>query len=34
MNALESVGVQQLDMPATSDRVWKAIRAVAKEKDK
>jgi carbon-monoxide dehydrogenase large subunit len=34
MNALESVGVRQLDMPATSDRVWKAIRAVAKEKDK
>jgi carbon-monoxide dehydrogenase large subunit len=26
MNALESVGVRELDMPATSDRVWHAIQ--------
>ena len=31
MNALESVGVRQLDMPVTSDRVWKAIRIASKE---
>ena len=26
MNALEPLGVRELDMPATSDRVWQAIR--------
>ncbi len=26
MNALEPLGVRELDMPATSDRVWRAIR--------
>src|SRR5215471_4891141 len=26
MNALELLGVRELDMPATSDRVWRAIR--------
>jgi len=26
MNALESVGVRELDMPATSERVWQAIQ--------
>ena len=31
MYALESVGVRQLDMPVTSDRVWKAIRIASKE---
>lgn len=34
MNALEPVGVRQLDMPATSDRVWKAIHSVAEESRK
>jgi len=34
MNALEPIGVRQLDMPATSDRVWKAIRSAAKENGK
>jgi carbon-monoxide dehydrogenase large subunit len=28
MNALESLGVSELDMPATSERVWHAIRSV------
>jgi len=27
MNALEPLGVRELDMPASSDRVWQAIRA-------
>jgi carbon-monoxide dehydrogenase large subunit len=27
MNALEPLGVRELDMPATSDRIWRAIRA-------
>ena len=26
MNALEPLGVRELDMPATSDRIWRAIR--------
>jgi len=26
MNALEPLGVRDLDMPATSERVWQAIR--------
>jgi len=26
MNALKPVGVQELDMPATSYRIWEAIR--------
>ena len=26
MHALEPLGVRQLDMPASSDRVWQAIR--------
>ena len=26
MNALEPLGVGELDMPATSDRIWRAIR--------
>ena len=26
MHALEQVGVLELDMPASSDRVWRAIR--------
>ena len=26
MHALEPLGVRELDMPATSDRVWRAIR--------
>ncbi|MEA2741033.1 MAG: aerobic carbon-monoxide dehydrogenase large subunit [Acetobacteraceae bacterium] len=26
MNALEAVGVRELDMPATSERVWQAVR--------
>jgi carbon-monoxide dehydrogenase large subunit len=26
MHALQSVGVRELDMPATSDRIWRAIR--------
>jgi carbon-monoxide dehydrogenase large subunit len=27
MNALEPVGVRELDMPATSERIWRAIQA-------
>jgi len=27
MNALEPLGVRELDMPATSERVWHAIRS-------
>jgi carbon-monoxide dehydrogenase large subunit len=27
MNALEPLGVRELDMPATPDRVWRAIQA-------
>jgi aerobic carbon-monoxide dehydrogenase large subunit len=27
MHALEPLGVRELDMPATSDRIWRAIRA-------
>ena len=27
MNALEPLGVTELDMPATSDRVWQAIQS-------
>ena len=27
MNALEPLGVRELDMPATSERVWQAIQA-------
>jgi aerobic carbon-monoxide dehydrogenase large subunit len=27
MNALEPLGVHELDMPATSQQVWQAIRA-------
>jgi carbon-monoxide dehydrogenase large subunit len=27
MHALEPLGVRELDMPATSDRIWHAIRA-------
>ena len=27
LNALESVGVTELDMPATPERIWRAIRA-------
>jgi len=30
MHALEPLGVYELDMPATSDRVWQAIRAARK----
>jgi carbon-monoxide dehydrogenase large subunit len=26
MHALEPLGVRELDMPATPDRVWRAIR--------
>jgi carbon-monoxide dehydrogenase large subunit len=26
MNALEPLGVRELDMPATSERVWRAIQ--------
>jgi aerobic carbon-monoxide dehydrogenase large subunit len=26
MNALAPLGVRELDMPATSDRIWRAIR--------
>jgi len=26
MNALEPLGVRELDMPATSERVWQAIQ--------
>jgi len=26
MNALEPLGVRELDMPATSERVWQVIR--------
>ena len=29
LDALAAVGVRQLDMPATSERVWQAIRAAA-----
>jgi carbon-monoxide dehydrogenase large subunit len=29
MNALSDVGVTSLDMPATPDRVWRAIRDAA-----
>ena len=25
MHALEPLGVRELDMPATSDRIWRAI---------
>jgi aerobic carbon-monoxide dehydrogenase large subunit len=25
MNALEPLGVRELDMPATSERIWQAI---------
>jgi xanthine dehydrogenase molybdopterin-binding subunit B len=28
MNALEPLGVDELDMPATSERVWLAVRSV------
>jgi carbon-monoxide dehydrogenase large subunit len=31
MNALEPVGVHELDMPATSERVWQAIRGTGVE---
>jgi hypothetical protein len=27
LNALEPLGVREIDMPATSDRVWQAIRS-------
>jgi len=27
MNALAPLGVRELDMPATSERVWQAIQA-------
>jgi carbon-monoxide dehydrogenase large subunit len=27
MNALEPLGVTELDMPATSERVWQAIQS-------
>jgi aerobic carbon-monoxide dehydrogenase large subunit len=27
MNALEPLGVRELDMPATSEHVWRAIRS-------
>ena len=30
LNALAPVGVQTLEMPATSDRVWQAIEAARK----
>ncbi|MEE2997308.1 MAG: molybdopterin cofactor-binding domain-containing protein, partial [Pseudomonadota bacterium] len=30
MNALVQVGVTEIDMPATSDRIWRAIRSAAK----
>jgi hypothetical protein len=26
MHALEPLGVRELDMPATSDRIWRAIQ--------
>jgi carbon-monoxide dehydrogenase large subunit len=26
MHALEPLGVRELDMPASSDRIWRAIR--------
>jgi carbon-monoxide dehydrogenase large subunit len=26
IHALEPVGVRELDMPASSDRIWRAIR--------
>jgi hypothetical protein len=26
MHALERLGVRELDMPATGDRIWRAIR--------
>jgi len=29
MNALAPLGVTELDMPATAERVWRAIRAAA-----
>jgi len=29
MNALEPLGVRELDMPATSERIWQAIRKAA-----
>jgi carbon-monoxide dehydrogenase large subunit len=29
MNALEPLGVHELDMPATSDRIWRAIQAAS-----
>jgi aerobic carbon-monoxide dehydrogenase large subunit len=28
MNALEPLGARELDMPATSERVWQAIQSV------
>lgn len=31
MNAIKPLGVRELDMPATSERVWRAIQD-AKEK--
>jgi hypothetical protein len=27
MNALEPLGVKEFDMPATSERVWQAVRS-------
>jgi len=30
MDALAPLGVKNLDMPATSDRVWRAIREARK----
>jgi carbon-monoxide dehydrogenase large subunit len=32
MDALTSVGVCDLDMPATGDRVWSAIRDAARSR--
>jgi hypothetical protein len=29
MNALEPLGVRELDMPATSNRVWQAVQLAA-----
>jgi carbon-monoxide dehydrogenase large subunit len=31
LDALAAVGVRELDMPATSERVWRAIREAARE---
>ena len=32
MDALAPLGVRQLDMPATSERVWRAIREATSER--